>query len=271
MNDKEINGEPVSQQPCCGIFSAAIAMGKEPQTVFDSYKKMFKKSSRWRGSTYTNELKDFLTNKKVKWSPVNHPRWITVKKFADMYAKPSGVYLVWVSGHVMTLYRGELIDQWHHQPVGEAKKNRCKIESVIQITNPKPLLDGLVCESKTEYNNRVKETKEKQKTEREDKIRAIVYSARNRCHLSRVLKEKEVSDEIDLNKVVSWQGRNWRLVGYNPRARKNPFVLMLMEPSMPGSQHFSPSYEYYGCACWQAIREMFRFNELFQDREGVAA
>ena len=271
MNDKEINGKPVSQQPCCGIFSAAIAMGKEPQTVFDSYKKMFKKSSRWKGSTYTNELKDFLTNKKVKWSPVNHPRGITVKKFADMYAKPSGVYLVWVSGHVMTLYRGELIDQWHHQPVGEAKKNRCKIESVIQITNPKPLLDGLVCESKTEYSNRVKERKEKQKTEREEKIKEIVYNVDYGHKLEKVLKEKKVNQLIDLDKVVSWHGRNWRLVGYNQRARKNPFVLMLMEPSMPGSQYFLPSYQRYGCACWETVSEMFRLNELFQDREGVAA
>ena len=260
MNNKEINGKPVAQLPCCGIFAAAVVMGQEPQKVFNAYKREYGKSNRWKGSTYRESMLKFLTKKKVRWSEVEHPKRITVKKFGERYAKPSGVYMIWVSGHVMTLCKGELIDQWHHQKLFEAKRNRSIVKKAILIENPAPLMEGLVCESGLQYEARVKASAEEKGKRREEKIKETVHSPRHRANLEQILKEKKASHKIDLNKVVRWRGREWKLVGYNKRWKRNPFVLMLMERGTTESQIFEPSYQYVGCAGWTAIQQLFSIN-----------
>jgi len=254
MNNKEINGKPVAHLPCCGIFAASVVMGQEPQKVFNAYKREYGKSSRWKGSTYRESMLEFLTKKKVRWSEVKHPKRITVKKFGEMYAKPSGVYMIWVSGHVMTLYKGELLDQWHHQKLFEAKRNRSIVKKAILIENPKPLMEGLVCESKTEHKSRIEEEKAQRLSEREEEIKKKVHNLKHQEKLKEILAtEGSFPFEVNLNKVVSWQGREWKLVGYNAR-EKNPFVLMMMKNG-------EPCYEFYGSTSWRWVAELFKPTE----------
>ena len=247
MNNKKINGKPVAYLPCCGIFAAAVVMGQEPQKVFNAYKREYGKSNRWLGSTYTNETLKFLTKKKVRWSEVKLNARMTVKKFGEMYAKPSGVYMIWTSTHVMTLYKGELIDQGHHQKISEAKGNRSIVKKAILIENPKPLMEGLVCESETEHKSRLS-------NEREEEIKKKVHNLKHQEKLKEILAtEGSFPFEVNLNKVVSWQGREWKLVGYNAR-EKNPFVLMMMKNG-------EPCYEFYGATSWRWVAELFKPTE----------
>jgi hypothetical protein len=43
----------------------------------------------------------------------------------------------------MTIDKGRLIDQWHCDPINEAKKNRCRVRAAIEILTPTNIPEGI--------------------------------------------------------------------------------------------------------------------------------
>ena len=199
MEQKMINGVYCQNMPCCGIFAAALASGKEPQEVFDAYKAKFKKTGRWKGSTTTKGLKELMRNQLgVKFVEIPDLKWMTVRQFAVNYTKRSGTYLVWVRGHVMTISKGRLIDQWHCQPIETAKKNRCKIVSVVEIVNAPDIPEGQISGNATK--EQLAEAQQKRDAEKLEADKAKLWKGCCKFGLdSKKIGEFENSIEISID------------------------------------------------------------------------
>tara|TARA_R110000796_G_scaffold215426_1_gene331422 strand:+ start:1200 stop:1952 length:753 start_codon:yes stop_codon:yes gene_type:complete len=212
MEVKKINGEPVSNMPCCGIFAAAVASGKEPQEVFEAYKLKFNKTSRWRGSTMIVSLKK-LMNKElgVKYTEVEGVKLMTVRKFYESYAKPSATYILWVRGHVMAINKGRLIDQWHCEPIAKAKKSRCRVEGVIEITNAPKTLEAIP-------------STEQSKTAQKEYVAAknIVKQAAAFSSLPEACEKYGLWEHA----VAEFKNKKYKLFGFEAKSKKYPFVLI---------------------------------------------
>lgn len=214
MEQKMINGVYCQNMPCCGIFAAALASGKEPQEVFDAYKAKFKKTGRWKGSTTTKGLKELMRNQLgVKFVEIPDLKWMTVRQFAVNYTKRSGTYLVWVRGHVMTISKGRLIDQWHCQPIETAKKNRCKIVSVVEIVNAPDIPEGQISGNATK--EQLAEAQQKRDAEKLEADKAKLW--KGCCKFG-----------LDSKKIGEFEGDKFKLVGYNPRKTRYPFTVEMI-------------------------------------------
>lgn len=55
LDQQKINGVPCAYMGCCGIFAASLVTGKEPQEIFDLYKKENSMSNRWRDRVHRLE------------------------------------------------------------------------------------------------------------------------------------------------------------------------------------------------------------------------
>ena len=143
-----INGKPVNAMPCCGIFAAAMAADVEPQIVFDAYKAEYNLSGRWKGVTHSKNLRDLMRKKfgvnvDVEYMMSLNKRETdkydagnrTIRKWYNDHAIPSATYIVQSRGHIFTVKEGRYIDQWHNEPVEQAKGSRAKVLQVWRILN----------------------------------------------------------------------------------------------------------------------------------------
>ena len=215
MEPKKINGTFCSTMPCCGIFAGALISGYEPQEVFDAYKAVNSKTGRWKGSTNRKALVDLIQAKfGVKLKQIDGLNYMTVRNFHFKYAKPSATYLVYVRGHVMVIDKGRLIDQWHCEPVETAKKNRCKVATVYEVTSGADIPEGKVSGIETADDQAAAQQAEQEAKLQLDKDRLW----KGACKYG-----------LDTKATASYKGQKMRLIGYNPRRARYPFVLEVFE------------------------------------------
>lgn len=225
MEPKKINGKFCSMMPCCGIFAGALISGREPQEIFDAYKAAHNKTGNWKGSTRTKALVDLMQSDfgvrledltmvlKMALS-LDGMAFMTVKDFYLKQANRDKTYLVYVRGHVMVIDKGRLIDQWHCEPVIEAKKNRCKVTRVYEVISDVNIPEGKI--SGFETNNELAAEREKQKEAKIDPLKRALWKG---------LAKYGLSDKI----VHEYKGQKMRLYGYNARAKRYPFLLEIFE------------------------------------------
>lgn len=215
MMTKKINDVYCEDMPCCGIFAAALVSNKEPQEIFDAYKAKFNKTDRWKGSTHAFDLENLMKNEfGVKYAEVEGGNGMTVRAFYARYCTASKTYVLWVRGHVMTIDKGRLIDQWHCDPINEAKKNKCRVQGAIEITTPTNIPEG-----KISGNIAPKQAA----AEREAKAKA--KRKKDAAMLWKGMCKYGVTDK----KIAEYRGEKIRLVGYNPRKKRYPFVVEIIE------------------------------------------
>jgi hypothetical protein len=215
MEPKKINGTFCSMMPCCGIFAGALISGYEPQEVFDAYKAVYKKTGGWKGSTNRKALVDLIQSEfGVKLKQLDGLDYMTVRNFHFKYAKPSATYLVYVTGHVMVINKGRLIDQWHCEPVETAKKNRCKVATVYEVTSDVNIPEGKVSGIETKEDQAAAQQAEQEAKLQLDKDRLW----KGACKYG-----------LDTKATASYKGQKMRLIGYNPKKKRYPFVLEVFE------------------------------------------
>jgi hypothetical protein len=211
METKKINGTFCSTMPCCGIFAGALISGYEPQEVFDAYKAVNNKTGRWKGSTNRKALVDLIQAKfGVKLKQIDGLKHMTVRNFHFKYAKPSATYLVYVRGHVMVINKGRLIDQWHCEPVETAKKNRCKVMNVYEVVSDVDIPEGKVSGIETADDQ------------------AAAQEAKLQLDKDRLWKGA-CKYGLDTKAIGTYKGDKIRLIGYNPRKTRYPFVVEVFE------------------------------------------
>ena len=239
MEQKRINGVLCEKMGCCGIFAAALVSGKEPQEVFDAYKPKHNKSGRWKGSTYIGSLKNLMANELgVKFTPIEKGKGKTVRQFYMDYCRPSGTYLVWVSGHVMTIDKGRLIDQWHCEPINIAKKNKCRVECAIEIITATNIPDGKITGTRT---------KEDQAADHEAEVNA------KRDQAAKLLEKGMAKHGLTNKRIAEYRDKKIRLVGYNPRKKRYPFLVEVIEKNgVPCSEYGETTV--YSAEQWYSVQ-----------------
>ena len=239
MEQKKINGVLCEKMGCCGIFAAALVSGKEPQEVFDAYKTKHNKSGRWKGSTYIGSLKNLMANELgVKFTPIEKGKGKTVRQFYMDYCRPSGTYLVWVSGHVMTIDKGRLIDQWHCEPINIAKKNKCRVECAIEIITATNIPDGKITGTRT---------KEDQAADHEAEVNA------KRDQAAKLLEKGMAKHGLPNKRIAEYRDKKIRLVGYNPRKKRYPFLVEVIEKNgVPCSEYGETTV--YSAEQWYSVQ-----------------
>ena len=239
MEQKKINGVLCEKMGCCGIFAAALVSGKEPQEVFDAYKTKHNKSGRWKGSTYIGSLKNLMANELgVKFTPIEKGKGKTVRQFYMDYCRPSGTYLVWVSGHVMTIDKGRLIDQWHCEPINIAKKNKCRVECAIEIITATNIPDGKITGTRT---------KEDQAADHEAEVNA------KRDQAAKLLEKGMAKHGLTNKRIAEYRDKKIRLVGYNPRKKRYPFLVEVIEKNgVPCSEYGETTV--YSAVQWYSVQ-----------------
>tara|TARA_R110000765_G_scaffold421642_1_gene527948 strand:- start:49 stop:798 length:750 start_codon:yes stop_codon:yes gene_type:complete len=236
--EKKINGVYCENMPCCGIFAAALASNKEPQEVFDAYKAMCNKTSRWKGRTDFFDLERLMINVLgVAYWEVEGVMGMTVRKFYDEYCEPSKTYIVRVSGHIMTIDKGRLIDQWHCDPVNEAKKNRCRVKGAIEILTPTNIPEGKISGTRTK-EAKVADHEAKAKAEREQ--------------AAKMLWKGMAKYGLTNKRVAEHQEQKIKLVGYNSSKSRRPFVVEVIEKNGNPCSVFAET-SVYSVAVWFGI------------------
>ena len=238
MEPKKINGTFCSMMPCCGIFAGALVSGYEPQEVFDAYKAATNKTRRWKGSTTRMSLVNLIQSEfGVKLKQVEGLNYMTVRDFHFKHAKPSATYLVYVARHVMVIDKGRLIDQWHCEPVETAKKNRCRIANVYEVTSCVDIPEGKVSGIDNADDQAAAHQTEKDAKLQIDKDRLW----KGACKYG-----------LNTKATASYKGQKMKLIGYNPRKKSHPFLIEVFEKNGKPCK-FIGETSVYGAQSWFGI------------------
>lgn len=123
----------------CGVLAVAVVSGKSFAQTWAilggitssrvSHRKM------WRGSTYDHELKLALKKFGVKYVSQSFysPERVTVRRFAEMHAKPNRLYMVTTYDHVACVRDGVVLDTYGRAAAFEHPVKMKRIESVLEI------------------------------------------------------------------------------------------------------------------------------------------
>lgn len=96
--------------PCCGIAALAHLTGVTFDEAFEQYKRVFKKSAQWKGTTKLYGLVDCL--KKCGLKITNHNEYnMTLTRWIDQHARPTGHYLVRTGRHFQAVTDQVITDQ----------------------------------------------------------------------------------------------------------------------------------------------------------------
>ncbi len=121
--------------PNCGVVAVAYLAGKPVKDVFRDFKTTFGKGGNWKGRTYTYEQDVMMKKYDVKFKPVDlHHRINTFSQWLRCSMDPKKTYRVTVTGHVMVVDKGHVIDQSKLTHYKELKTGKCKkVRSVLEI------------------------------------------------------------------------------------------------------------------------------------------
>ena len=133
----------------CGVLAVAIMAGRPFEEAWDAIKSRSRKRGRWQGGTTHSERVTLLKawgipHRTVYHSPMARRGYIkpagyddmlpicTLETFAKRYAKPGVTYMLRVSGHIVTLRDGMVIDQGYAGPVSGYFRRRSKVTHSVE-------------------------------------------------------------------------------------------------------------------------------------------
>jgi len=207
MEHQEINGIPVYDMGCCGLFAAHLVTGKSLQFIFDQHRKMHGKAHNWKGSVSTPQLIDHLallgadvgecysTNDEGSYAGE-----YTVEQWSRAWALHNAVYLVSTTSHLLTLHKGRYIDQCQDVPMHSAAGRRAGVRRVYLVRNSVEIGEGPVSGRPT-----VDELFEKASNELK------LVAQRHNLDTSKVAKAGVL--------------KGYRLIGFKKSYRKYPFII----------------------------------------------
>lgn len=95
--------------PNCGITALAVVSGSHYQDVWEMVKEC--KPSNWKGSVWDADVTRTLRRLGVRYRSRLFEQTITVREFAERYAKPGVFYLIDLADHIAVLANGVILDQ----------------------------------------------------------------------------------------------------------------------------------------------------------------
>lgn len=126
---------PPVRGPVCGVYAAALAAGGDFHDSMAAAKKIVKKAAApsWRGRMYISELRALLNALAVRVVDVEGVKGYSLQK-AAAELNPREHYIIFVTGHYLTLHAGLCYDQSNAAgtPVAKVWCRRKRISCVLR-------------------------------------------------------------------------------------------------------------------------------------------
>ena len=118
--------------PNCGVVAVANALGEDAEVMMDSFREVFKLSSRWQGRTSVTKISKMLRlwdrpNKVKRTSGYSLERWV------DMETVKGRSYIVRTGNHFQYVVDGMVSDQHMTVPISEFHWKRKRVTHVIEL------------------------------------------------------------------------------------------------------------------------------------------
>ena len=123
-----------SKAPVCGVFAATLATDLAFDDVMAKARKIKKNPGAWKGRLYLTELRALLNDVGVQFSEPEGFRKMTLASAAKELDQDRQ-YIVFVTGHYLTLHHGLAYDQYHvaGASIEEYKFKRRRIRAVLKL------------------------------------------------------------------------------------------------------------------------------------------
>ena len=118
--------------PNCGVVAVANATGATVSEMMDSFREIFKLSTKWKGRTSISQLSRMLK----LWDRPNKVKRVsgyTLERWVDMETVKGKAYIVRTGNHFQYVKDGIVSDQHMTAPVSEFRGNRKRVTHVIEI------------------------------------------------------------------------------------------------------------------------------------------
>jgi len=111
----------------CGIVAIASALDIDYSTVWDTVKRVTKKSNRWRGTMYTSEIRRTVKELGGKIKAVK--KGGTLTKWIEWESAGGATYILHTGGHYVAVRDQRVVDQHSASPVAThgCRKQRVKV------------------------------------------------------------------------------------------------------------------------------------------------
>jgi hypothetical protein len=123
------------RRPLCGLLALAIVCDITIKKATADYQHVIGKTKRssWKGYTQHKHYADVIKHnwKRCEWRKV--PEKPILRVWVDRCTVKGRTYLVRVSGHVMVVKDGWVVDQWHRAPAGEHRAKRRFVTDIWEI------------------------------------------------------------------------------------------------------------------------------------------
>lgn len=125
---------PAVRGPVCGVFAAAMASDKPFEDVLAIARRVVARSASWKGRLYYRELIALLDALNIQHREAEGYKG-TALISASRTLHSERQYIVFITGHYLTLHQGICYDQSRPEgvPVDLYRENTKRIKRVIRI------------------------------------------------------------------------------------------------------------------------------------------
>jgi hypothetical protein len=119
-------------KPNCGVVTTAYLANTHIKEVTEAFTILRDKPKQWRGMSNYNYRDDIMDYYDVPRKEIEY-KSKTLKKWVQCEMDPSKLYLVGVTGHIVIIDRGILIDQSRVVPAIEYFKPRARLTDIMEV------------------------------------------------------------------------------------------------------------------------------------------
>jgi hypothetical protein len=128
--------EELSKKPICGVLATAVAASVTFEKATDAIKRsLMPWQKRHGGKTYPEQVAEAMNKLGVNYTQLPQPERMTLHKWHSLYAMPNVHYMVWTSGHVVTVQNAYAMDQYEIAHIDEFGPRRCYVREVFIINS----------------------------------------------------------------------------------------------------------------------------------------
>lgn len=124
----------LSKKPICGVLATALAANVTFDKATDAIKRsLMPWQKRHGGRTYPEQVAEAMNKLGVKYVQLPSVPKMTLTNWHKTYAMPNVHYMVWTSGHVVTVENAYAMDQYEISHIEDFKSRRCFVREVFVI------------------------------------------------------------------------------------------------------------------------------------------
>ena len=124
-----------SKKPICGVLAVALCAGVSYDVARDACRRsMAEGRQRFGGRTHHKQRIKALSSLAVKFVDLTFNGNITLGNWVASYAVPGALYMVNVTGHVVAIRDGFVIDQFSRCHISQHTSRRKQVKNITRIT-----------------------------------------------------------------------------------------------------------------------------------------